>query len=376
MAGAYGGIPHLHDDRSLTFSEVKSIINQFKNGNQIIYEKFDGQNLLVTIKDGLVRCARNKNSLQHPYSLIQLQSKFASNKEHIKASFSEAMMAIENFLENVDATFFKNGSVFINCEIINPLTRNQIDYGNEKRIILTGAVMTDGLGNILSNLEVDSIDFLFHGSESIECLGWHLQKYTKLEYNVDDLVDTTILKLNEFLNINNLNGSHSLSNFLEHAIFKLIDRFQLTDSQKNSLKSRWVYGNKQLRLISANYGMSSKELSLYEKTQFEFDLIELLNDYTSIIQNFGNKLIQAISLNDSRMLNIQSLLMVYVSSLEFVKSNNFDVNKHLLSIKNMGGISNVRNIEGIVFYHNGSPYKMTGLFQPMNQICGYLKYKN
>ena len=76
MGGAFGRIKHLHEDLELTFSELKSILSQFKNGNQPIYEKFDGQNLLVTMKDGIVKVARNKGSLINPYSLIQLQSLF------------------------------------------------------------------------------------------------------------------------------------------------------------------------------------------------------------------------------------------------------------------------------------------------------------
>lgn len=375
MGGAFGRIKHLHEDLELTFSELKSIISQFKNGNQTIYEKFDGQNLLVTVKDGIIKVARNKGSLMNPYSLIQLQALFSEHKEHVKASFSDAMLALENFLETQNQDFFQNGKVFLNCEIINPLTRNQIDYGDDKLIIITGAVMTDGLGNIISNLSVDSIDWLFNDLDSIISLDWKISKYTQLEYNVNDLVDSTIQEINQFMEINELNDSNTINSFLEKVIFKVIDKFRLTNSQKNSLKNRWVYGDKSLRLNSVNYGMTSSELSLYEKSTLAYDLVNLMNDYTKIIQNFGNSLLKSIAANNQRMTNIQNLLNIYVASLEFVRATEFNVEKHLLSIKNMGGIQNILNIEGVVFYYHDSIYKLTGLFQPMNQICGYLKYK-
>jgi hypothetical protein len=266
----------------------------------------------------------------NPYSLIQLQALFSEHKEHVKASFSDAMLALENFLETQNQDFFQNGKVFLNCEIINPLTRNQIDYGDDKLIIITGAVMTDGLGNIISNLSVDSIDWLFNDLDSIISLDWKISKYTQLEYNVNDLVDSTIQEINQFMEINKLNDSNTINSFLEKVIFKVIDKFRLTNSQKNSLKNRWVYGDKSLRLNSVNYGMTSSELSLYEKSTLAYDLVNLMNDYTKIIQNFGNSLLKSIAANNQRMTNIQNLLNIYVASLEFVRATEFNVRSRSL----------------------------------------------
>lgn len=376
MAGAFGSIQHFHEDKTLTFGEIKTILNKFVDGKQIIYEKFDGQNLLVTIQDGQVKVARNKASLNRPFSLIQLQAAFPNQKEHIKTSFSEAILALEDYLYQMDMlecdAFFKDGNVFLNCEIINPLTRNQIDYGTEKKVIFTGAVVTDGNGKIISNLHTDAL-YIFHPSQIND---WSIELYSKLDYNVNSIIDEVSDALADFMNIYELNDSDTVNKFTEKVIYKLLDKFQLTQSQRASLKSRWVYGDKSLRLNHINYGMSAAEISMYEKSQFALDLIEIENAYTSIMQGFGNALIQSISESNERMNNISTLMNVYIESLKYAQTMEFNIDKHLLSIVNMGGITNVRNIEGIVFYHNDNKlYKITGLFQPINQICGYLKYR-
>ena len=318
MAGAFGSIQHFHEDKTLTFGEIKNILNNFVDGRQTIYEKFDGQNLLITIQDGQVKVARNKTSLSQPFSLIQLQAAFPNQKEHIKTSFSEAIIALEDYLYQMDVSdceaFFKDGNVFLNCEIINPLTRNQIDYGTEKKVIFTGAVVTDGNGKIISNLHTDAL-YIFKPSISQE---WYIELYSKLEYNVNSIINEVLDALMDFMNIYELNDSDTVNKFTEKVIYKLLDKFQLTQSQRASLKNRWVYGDKSLRLNHINYGMSATEISMYEKSQFNLDLIEIENAYTAIMQGFGNALIKSISETSERMSNISTIINVYIESLKYV----------------------------------------------------------
>lgn len=373
MAGAFGSIKHLHDIKNFTFGELKSLLRQFEDGKQIIYEKFDGQNLMITIKNGEVRAARNKPSLKDPYSLIQLNQLFSDSKQHIQQSFSEAMLCLEDFLFQKNLDFFNNGKVFLNLEIINPIARNLIDYGPDKRIIITGAVMTDGEGNIISNLDVNSVDIFDTAAYNFE--GWVVELYKKIEYNINDEIDQSIAEINHFMEINGFNDSNKISDYLDNCIYKLIDNFTLTHSQKNNLKQRWVHGDKSIKMSHVNYGLSSSEISMYEKTSLPLELILLENEYVKIIQNFGNSLLQSIAESDERMNNVKPIIDLYQQSLLHVQKNEFNVDKHLIFIKNMGGIGKLTNIEGIVFNYQDKLYKIVGLFQPINQICGYYRYR-
>jgi DNA-binding transcriptional MerR regulator len=50
--------------------------------------------------------------------------------------------------------------------------------------------------------------------------------------------------------------------------------------------------------------------------------------------------------------------------------------KQLSRIEDIGGLTNIVPTEGIVFIYKGNEYKLTGLFSPINQIMGFLKYSN
>ena len=44
-------------------------------------------------------------------------------------------------------------------------------------------------------------------------------------------------------------------------------------------------------------------------------------------------------------------------------------------LKSAGGINAIVPLEGIAFTYNGKTYKLTGVFAPINQLLGHLKFK-
>ena len=46
----------------------------------------------------------------------------------------------------------------------------------------------------------------------------------------------------------------------------------------------------------------------------------------------------------------------------------------LQKVQSMGGFKKIVPTEGITFMFKGKVYKLTGLFAPINQILGMLKY--
>ena len=47
---------------------------------------------------------------------------------------------------------------------------------------------------------------------------------------------------------------------------------------------------------------------------------------------------------------------------------------HLNKIKAIGGMQAIVPTQGIVFTYKGNTYKLTGVFAPLNQITGMLKF--
>jgi hypothetical protein len=69
MGGAYGHMAHPFDDKNLKFSDLKKIIELGLGGNlsreDNVSEKLDGQNIMISWKDGKLIAARNKGHLKN-----------------------------------------------------------------------------------------------------------------------------------------------------------------------------------------------------------------------------------------------------------------------------------------------------------------------
>ena len=66
--GAYGHMAHPFDDKDLTFGDLKKII-ELGLGGQLnrednVTEKLDGQNIMISWKDGKLIAARNKGHIK------------------------------------------------------------------------------------------------------------------------------------------------------------------------------------------------------------------------------------------------------------------------------------------------------------------------
>ena len=140
--GAYGHMSHPFDDKKLTFSDLKKIIKLGLSGElnreDAVTEKTDGQNLMITYRDGKVLAARNKGQIknrgQNALDTNAVAKKF-SGRGDIKDAFVFAMKdlskAINSLSDKQKDKIFKNGEIFMNLEIIYPASSNVIDYDKQ-----------------------------------------------------------------------------------------------------------------------------------------------------------------------------------------------------------------------------------------------------
>ena len=96
--GAYGHMSHPFDDKEMTFGDFKNLINLGLQGRLDVKdsatEKTDGQNLMVTWKDGKLKAARNKSTIKNPMDISQMKSKFAG-RGNIEKAFIYSMKDLE-----------------------------------------------------------------------------------------------------------------------------------------------------------------------------------------------------------------------------------------------------------------------------------------
>ena len=137
--GAYGHMAHPFDDKDLTFGDLKKIIENGLGGTLSredgVTEKLDGQNIMVSWKDGKLIAARNKGHIKNggktALDTKGIISKFKGRGD-IKDAFVFAMKDLEKAIKSLSdkqkEKIFNNGYNFMNLEVMWPKSENVGNY--------------------------------------------------------------------------------------------------------------------------------------------------------------------------------------------------------------------------------------------------------
>jgi hypothetical protein len=115
-------LPHLYDDRELTYNEVKEILTKAAEGQIKGTEKVDGLNLYLGYKDGQPRAARNNYDIKNGGLSADELAQREFNGEQIHEVFDLAFQSFSNLVSKLDRKllaiiFGPSGNVFLNSEI-------------------------------------------------------------------------------------------------------------------------------------------------------------------------------------------------------------------------------------------------------------------
>ena len=323
-------IMHLWEDSNLTYSEVLQIIKlACTNSLPYCVEKFDGQNLLVTVKNGEVFFARSKGDILNPLSQSQLEEKFFDRPIPYRLfnwAANTMRSAIRNCNQNLLSLFIPDNSFFLNIEIIYNPAKNVIDYGSNN-IVVHSINRYDESG-----LEISRI-------KSVEPL------------------------------VSNINVPNIVSpNFV--SIHPCPEVYSLFKRDFNDLWNKYKLNERQT--LWDLYSSIAPELSdLKNKTAQE--TILRLKVYP-IVEVIFSKAAVSILKNCTGYYNYGKRIDYNLSSVRGINTEP-DLIKQMQRISKFGGLENSVPFEGIVFEYNDEIYKMTGLFAPINQILGFWRYK-
>jgi hypothetical protein len=99
-----------------------------------VSEKTAGQDILVTIVDGAVKIALNRQMIASPLSLEQVHSKLNASNE-LKAAIESSMQDLADAFSTLSAkskiSLFSNGKKYASFRIIYPPLKHLIDYGGK-----------------------------------------------------------------------------------------------------------------------------------------------------------------------------------------------------------------------------------------------------
>ena len=427
--GAYGHMMNVHEDYTLQFEDLQRIIKQALIGGirGEVKEKTDGQALAVSHRAGRVIFARNKghyrdfgkNAIKGSKGIASFFGEHPN--DNVKEAFTFAAKDLEKAIlalsDRQKQLLFADGKRWINVEVIWPATVNVIPY-NHELLVLHNFREYDQDGNTVGG------DFNEYGrmmAGMIEQINQHVQdKFTITSMPLLKLPEVKNFEVvaSEFLSdINNLMTQYELNpgdsvgeywiKYMSQVIQTAAKEFgyMVQPDTLRSIAYRWAFKlltpgkrpkdyNRQAlaRLPDLRNVIDNKEfiqwVSATERGgQLKQHYNKMIEPLKALFLKLGVELNKNISnlltLNPSQAVQeIRQGIEEVTREIEATGDISLmDKLQHELKmIDRLGGLDNIVPSEGLTFTYTPDDeaepriYKFTGIFAPVNQILGSLKF--
>ena len=407
--GAAGHLAHPYEDMELTFSDVENMIDLALSGEiEYAQEKLDGQNLMVTYKDGEVRAARNKGHIKdagaNSLTVTQVENMF-SGRGPIQAAFAEAMKdlktAIDRLTPQQKQRFFANGTKFVNLEVLYPATANVIPYG-ATQLRLHNITAYDTSGNVVGQDQ--------EAARQLQGAIRQVEAENQKTYQIKITDPVTIAKSKDYKNqrdeltkiLNDIRVKNGLAKDNKISLyFQAWWKDYIANTAKQygykipadilqQLINRWAFDMKDVNIKTIRDSVANED---FKNWMVEFEKGDLKNQRkiaAKPIENLFLKLgvytlknvqnLVAMNPNDS-VNQIKQELNTAIDQIKATATSETPdenaltfLSRELGRLRDIGGFKAIVPSEGIVFKYNNKLYKLTGAFAPINQILGYLKF--
>lgn len=402
--GGAGHLSHPFDEWDLTFGDLRQLIENALEGKlEMVSEKIDGQNLLISWKNGQLVAARNKSHLKNfGENALNVEgiSKMFEGRGEIHDAFTYAMKDMENAIAKLSdkskEKIFNNGKKFMNIEVVYPQTTNVVPYGHSL-LIFHGTIEYDESGSPIGG-----------GSEDAKVLGnmirdinQEVQEHFTLtdnpiisipkSENFSDQKSKFVSKLNKLKKEFNLKDTDEVAlyhqKWWEDFITKQAKKFKysLPNDIFMKLVKRWAFSDKSFRIPNMkkeieNEGFRNWAIS-FDKKDHSKQVKENLKPFEQLFLELGAQILKnltkflAVNPEDSAK-NIKKSLEKAIKELE--KSDDpkkvEKLRTELERLNAIGGFDAIVPTEGIVFVFKGRLMKLTGTFAPINQLLGLLRF--
>ncbi len=409
--GAAGHLAHPYEDYDLSFDDVKNMIDAALSGKiEYAQEKLDGQNLMVTYKDGQVRAARNKGQVKgyaaNSLTVKQVEDTFA-NRGSIQTAFAEAMkdleLAINKLTPQQKQKFFGNGSKFVNLEVLFPETSNVIPYG-AAQLRLHNVTEYDESGNV-KGTDQEAARQLQGALRQVEAENQKtyeirvtdpltIKKSSDYEAQKKELLKNLASLIAKYkLNPKDKVGLYFQAWWKEYITNTAKQySYQIPANVLQQLINRWGFGNKEVNIKEIRDQITNENFKSWVNN---FDKGDYQSQRKVAVQPLENLFLK---LGVYTLKNVENLVALNPNqSVRQIKKDLGDAIKNikaaaatpetgdddaalkflkreLTRLKDIGGFEAILPTEGLVFKYQGKLYKLTGAFAPINMILGYLKY--
>jgi len=404
--GAFGHMSHPFEDFSLTFLQVKEIIDLALQGNLdkevSTHEKLDGLALAISWKNGKLIAARNKTERKsfglYALSIYDVIDKFKDHPATLNDAFSFAVNDLEKALLNLKSedlnSIFNEGHNFMHIEILWPDHPNVISY-DTSRIVFHTVTEYNEEGNPIN----DFPNFARKLEKIIISVNVHIQKNFQIiepiSINLPKHIDFSakksyfLKKLNKIQSSSNLNDTDKIGDYIKQMFQKELEQHdtdkELTHDIISGLINRWTTMDKSYTINTLNRNIFNQFFIQWIKNFDKKEAAKKLREYILPLEVIFLELGAIILKNASGFLAanpeeaVQKIRKDLDDARKKIESSN-DVTLintlqlQMAKIDAIGGFDSILPTEGIVFVYNGKTYKFTGAFAPTNRIIGLLKF--
>ena len=395
--GAYGHMNHPFDTQmNLTFGDLKTIISNALNGKlEFTREKTDGQALAISYrKDRGIIAARNQGHLKNrglnALDIKGVADKFA-NRGGLTDAYNFAMRDLESAISKLSNAqrqkIFKDGSKFMNLEVIWPESVNVIPYGQPLLVFhgtmeygedgkAIGADTSDAktLAGMIKQINADvQSQYTIQGPPVVKLP--QSKELSKMQSKF-------FSKVNKLQKQFKLKDSNGVADYHQAWWSDFVDKKSpstLDNKTKMGLVKRWAFYDKSFRLNN-KFIKDKKTLAWATKTDKQ-DHAKIskqnIRPFEDIFLGVGAEVLSfmssALTVNpDKALRDIQKQLDKTIKDVN--KSGDekkiAKLKMELERLNSIGGRNKIVPNEGIVFTYKGGTYKLTGTFAPLNQILG------
>jgi hypothetical protein len=391
--GAYGHMAHPFDiEMGLTFGDLKQIVVRALNGDlELAREKTDGQALAVSWVNGRLVAARNKSHLKNKgegaMTIGQVAAKFAGRgglTDAYNFAMQDLSKAIAALSEPQRKKIFKDGSSFMNLEVIYPTSVNVIPY-NQPLLVFHGTFDYDVDGTIVGeNQQAATIlggmikQVNAHVQSKYTIQGPPMNKLPKSEH-LSKLQGKYISMISKLQSEFGLSDSDGVADYHQAWWTDFVEKKakKLDTQEKIGLVKRWAFGDKSFRINTIQDDKLRAWAEQTDKQDQQKISKQNLMRFEEIFLGVGADVLSFMSsvLTANPDSAKRQMVARLESTISQVKASG-DPKKiaklklELQRLNALGGFDKIVPNEGIVFVYGGNTYKLTGAFAPLNQILG------
>jgi hypothetical protein len=300
MAGSAGHILSPWEDGDLTFGQIREIITRALSGTlDNPSEKLDGQNIMMTYKNGHVYVARTPKQLRNfgaeaiRWDLIGEYMKTPESREAYSTAAEDFQTILFPIKEEILQEFFGDGKYWLNMELLTPLMENIIHYGKSQLRI----------HNIQTEEGIVDREDLFYPLLELILLAQKEMNHTfevgrtnRVSFRVMD-PQRYLDELDSFMRELSLVEGNTLNDFLATEFWEFIDfEFSKIGEEDFELRKglirRWAYSDKSTNITKLLSGRNPKLVHWVKETDPTIDdkrteflelIIELFSKVGSIV---------------------------------------------------------------------------------------------